>query len=63
MEGLWEVGVEVAPDHRGLGLATCLTQRITSGLFRRGIVSFYSASATNVGSQRVCLQFSAPALG
>lgn len=52
-DGVWEVGVDVREGHRNAGLATYLVSRLTEELLRRGIVPFYSASVTNVGSQMV----------
>ena len=51
--GLWEVGVDVREDHRNAGLGTRLVRRLTRELLRRKIAPFYSASVTNLASQRV----------
>ena len=50
-ETLWEVGVDVQPAHRRGGLATALVSRLTDVLLKQGVVPFYSASVTNLGSQ------------
>lgn len=52
-EGLWEVGVDVLPEYRNSGMGTSLVARLTDELLGRDIVSFYSASVTNIGSQMV----------
>lgn len=51
VDGLWEVGVDVAEGCRNAGLATLLVSRLTKELLARDIVPFYSASVTNLGSQ------------
>ncbi|MGN0478994.1 MAG: GNAT family N-acetyltransferase [Hominenteromicrobium sp.] len=50
---LWEVGVDVRPAHRRGGLATALVRELTDKILEKGIVPFYSASVTNLGSQYV----------
>ncbi|MGN0977254.1 MAG: GNAT family N-acetyltransferase [Faecousia sp.] len=51
VDGLWEVGVDVAESYRNAGLATLLVTRLTKELLAGNIVPFYSASVTNLGSQ------------
>ena len=51
VDGLWEVGVDVAESYRNAGLATLLVSRLTKELLARNIVPYYSASVTNLGSQ------------
>ncbi len=51
-DSLWEIGVDVREKYRGEGLGTYLVSRLTDELMERDIVPFYSASVTNVGSQR-----------
>lgn len=50
---MWEVGVDVQPAHRRGGLATALVSQLTAAILKKGIVPFYSASVTNLGSQGV----------
>lgn len=52
-EGLWEMGVDTDPAHRGEGLGAALVARLSRELMARGQVPFYSASVTNIGSQSV----------
>ena len=52
-EGLWEMGVDTEPSHRGRGLGAALVSRLSLELMERGRVPFYSASVTNIGSQSV----------
>ena len=50
---LWEVGVDVKPEYRKSGLGTKLVSNLTVDIIKQGIVPFYSASVTNLGSQMV----------
>ena len=52
VDSLWEIGVDVREKYRGEGLGTYLVSRLTDELMERDIVPFYSASVTNIGSQR-----------
>ena len=52
-EGLWEMGVDTEPSHRGRGLGAALVSRLSLELMERGRVPFYSASVTNIDSQSV----------
>ncbi|MCM1134401.1 MAG: GNAT family N-acetyltransferase [Clostridium sp.] len=53
VDGLWEMGVDVAEENRNAGLGTYLVKNLTRELLARGIIPFYSASVTNIGSQMV----------
>ncbi|EHI99957.1 GCN5-related N-acetyltransferase [Clostridium sp. DL-VIII] len=50
---LWEIGVDVKSEHRKGGLGTKLVADLTLDIIKQGIVPFYSASITNIGSQMV----------
>ena len=50
---IWQVGVDVLPKYRNLGLATGLVSNLTMEILKEGIVPIYCASVTNVGSQAV----------
>lgn len=52
-EGLWELGVDVKPEHRESALATILVSNLAAALLEKGIIPFYCASVTNIGSQAV----------
>ena len=52
-EKLWEVGIDVKPEYRKGGLGTKLVSNLTVDIIEEGIVPFYSASVTNLGSQMV----------
>lgn len=50
---LWEIGVDVKAQFRKGGLGTKLVSNLTVDIMEAGIVPFYSASVTNIGSQMV----------
>ena len=50
---LWQIGVEVSPEYRRLGLAAYLVNRLTVDVLARGDVPSYDAIASNLASQRV----------
>ncbi|MDV4152292.1 GNAT family N-acetyltransferase [Clostridium sp. AL.422] len=52
-EKLWEMGVDVKANHRNGNLGTKLVANLTVDIINQGIVPFYSASVTNIGSQKV----------
>lgn len=50
---LWEVGIDVLPGYRNNGLGSILVSALTAVILKKGVIPFYSASVTNIGSQRV----------
>lgn len=52
-EMLWQIGINVLPAFRHLGLATLLVQRLTAEILRCGKVPYYGTASSNVASQRV----------
>lgn len=50
---LWEVGVDVKSEYRKGGLGSKIVSKLTKEIIKQGIVPFYSASVTNIGSQMV----------
>lgn len=50
---IWEVGVDVKPEYRKGGFGTKMVSKLTKEIIGKGIVPFYSASVTNIGSQMV----------
>lgn len=53
IEGMWEIGVDVLLDYRQANLGTYLVSCLTKELLAQEIVPFYSASVTNIASQRI----------
>jgi len=50
---LWQIGIEVIPQYRNLGLASYLVNRLTFEILGRGEVPSYDVIASNIASQRV----------
>jgi len=50
---LWQIGIEVLPQYRNLGLASYLVNRLTFEILDRGEVPSYDVIASNIASQRV----------
>lgn len=55
-EKLWQIGIDVLPDYRNLGLASYLVNRLTIKILERGEVPSYDVIASNLASQRVAQQ-------
>ena len=55
-ECMWQIGIDVLPPFRGLGLASCLVSRLANLIIKRGIVPFYSTGSSNIPSQLVALR-------
>lgn len=52
---LWQVGIDVRPAHRGLGLAVLLVREVAAYALDQGAVPYYGTTQANIGSQRVAL--------
>ena len=52
-EKMWQIGVDVLPQYRSKGLATCLVNNLTAEVLSRGIIPYYCTSSSNLSSQRV----------
>ena len=50
---LWQIGIEVLPKYRNLGLASYLVNRLTFERLERGEIPSYDVIASNIASQRV----------
>ncbi|MNP05909.1 FR47-like protein [compost metagenome] len=50
---LWQIGIEVLPEYRNLGLASYLVNRLTFEILERGEIPSYDVIASNIASQRV----------
>jgi GNAT superfamily N-acetyltransferase len=48
---MWQIGIDVLPEFRNKGLATYLVNRITFLIMEKGIVPYYCAASSNIGSQ------------
>lgn len=50
---MWQIGVDVLPDHRSCGLAAYIVNRLTLEILNRGYVPYYGTASSNIASQRV----------
>ncbi|NOJ71322.1 GNAT family N-acetyltransferase [Paenibacillus alvei] len=50
---LWQIGVEVLPKYRNLGLASYLVNMLTLEILERGEIPSYDVIVSNIASQRV----------
>ena len=49
---MWQIGVDVLPEYRRLGIASAITSRLAIEILKRGKVPFYCAAWCNVKSVR-----------
>ena len=49
---MWQIGIDVFPEYRRLGIASALTSRLAIEILNRGKVPFYCAAWCNVKSVR-----------
>ena len=47
---MWQIGIDVLPEYRRLGIASALTNRLARAIFLRGKIPFYAAAWANVRS-------------
>lgn len=55
-EKLWQIGIDVLPNYRNLGLASYLVNKLTFEILERGEVPSYDIIVSNLASQRVAQQ-------
>jgi len=55
-EMMWQIGIDVLPEHRGHGLASALTAMLADEILRRGKVPYYGTATNHIGSQRVAVR-------
>ena len=51
-EKMWQIGVDVLPDHRRQGIASSLTSKLAREIINRGRVPFYCSAWSNIRSVR-----------
>ena len=49
---LWQIGIDVHPEHRGKGLGAALTSQVARGVLDAGRVPYYGSSINNIASRR-----------
>lgn len=52
---LAQIGIDVLPEYRGMGVGTVLVSACADELFRRGMVPYYGTWSGNVISSRLCV--------
>lgn len=52
---LWQIGIDVSPDHQGRGIGTALTDRVARMAFEKGVAVFYTVGPTAIPSMRNAL--------
>ena len=52
---LWQIGIDVAVEHRARGLGAALTSRLARAILDEGRVPYYAATIGNIGSRRTAL--------
>ena len=52
---MWQIGVNVAKEHRGHGIARYLVRLIKNEILSYGIVPFYGTANSHIASQRTAL--------
>ena len=54
-DDVWQIGLDVAPDHRGRGLGAALTSSLGLAALADGKVPYYAARVENIPSMRTAL--------
>ena len=49
---MWQIGVDVLPQYRRMGIASALTSRLALEIIERGRVPFYCCAWSNIKSAR-----------
>ena len=49
---LWQIGIDVHSEHRGVGLGAALTSQVARGVLDEGRVPYYGSSVNNIASRR-----------
>jgi hypothetical protein len=52
---MWQIGIDVLPAHRGLGLAPAMTFAAARAVFDAGALPYYCTSSSNIPSMRTAL--------
>ena len=47
---MWQIGIDVLPEYRRLGIASALTNRLARAIFLQGKIPFYAAAWANIRS-------------
>lgn len=50
---MWQIGIDVLPAYRNLGIASVLTNHLAIEVQNRGKIPYYGTASSNIASQRV----------
>ncbi len=51
----WQLGIDVLPEYRGVGIGTKLIKLLKDEVFRRGTIPFYGTSLSNLHSWNIAI--------
>lgn len=51
-DSMWQIGIDVLPEYRKQGIASCLTSNLAMESLSRGIVPFYCCAWSNIKSAK-----------
>ncbi len=52
---MWQIGIDVASNHRRLGVAKTLVSSLRNKILEEGKLAYYSTGMSHIGSQKVAL--------
>lgn len=52
-ERFWQIGIDVLPEYRGMGIASALVSALTVEVFMHGAIPYYGTWSGNIASQNV----------
>lgn len=55
-DSLWQIGIDVVPEFRGLGVASVLTGTLREEILARGKIPYYGVAWSNIASIRTALR-------
>ncbi|WP_240837720.1 GNAT family N-acetyltransferase [Acidaminobacter sp. JC074] len=55
-EAMWQIGIDVLPKYRNLGLATALVSDLAIKIIEEGRVPYYGTASSNIASQAVAFK-------
>ena len=55
-EIMWQIGINVEPEHRREGIGTELVALLKDAILERGILPYYGTALSHIGSQRVAYE-------
>lgn len=56
-ENMWQIGIDVLPQYRRDGLATCITSNLAIEVLKRNKVPYYCTSWSNIKLVRNAIKF------